>query len=193
MSIDKNRWKLTAYVLVAAMCLPSFAYSAPEARECNSDRLLVDLERIHADVSKAKLRAAQIQSIGLRYAENCGAEGDTLEEALAVSLRKRGYPQKSIDNLRLLVAGGKTIAADLNQSEEQKARSFRSLLVKYPIAKPTGEAFDSAEQAGLVAGFVAGIILVVWAAKSHKKAFLFVGIGVILVTAGRLGAIISGA
>ena len=163
--------RLIASSVIFSILSPSPVQAALQRRR--AVQLLVDLERIYADVAGTKEQAEQAQRIGLEYVRNCNEIAEACEQALALALAEQGYPEASIRNFGHLVAEGRRISQAVD--EYDRARSLSAELAN---ATPTGEAFDAGGV--LVWGWVAGIALAIWGFKTDRKVVGIIGIGIVI-------------
>ena len=178
-------WRLIALILILAICSASNGHASPHAERQRAARLLVELERIHADAAGAKERAEQAQRVGLEYARNCAETAEICQDDLLLALSERGYPEASFRNFRQFLTEAKKIVEAPNQSEQQ-ARGYRAALEEYPIAIAAGEAFDPAAGAFL-AGLVGGVTLFILGIRKNRPLLIIIGIGIIFTSAGFAG------
>jgi hypothetical protein len=171
--------KLVAALLIAAIISPATVQASHQSQEERASKLLEELERVHADTAGTKQRTEKAQRVVLEYAEHCKNDAEVCHEALVTALAKRGYPEASIENFRRLLAEGRRIAEMDGANELVKAKLFTELIIKYPVAMPTGEAsFENAVAWSWIGGIAAGAALIIWGVADHRPVVRNIGIAV---------------
>lgn len=171
--------RITAAVTLFTTLSSSFAFAQAPAQPEALDKqravaMLEDLERAHSDIAKVGERRARMREIAREYVLSC-SDAAHCQEGMVQALKEKGYPGETVANFGKIVAEGRQIAEDPSlKTEKAVGDAFRRVVVKYPVALPSGEGFQVDPRAfvmGGLVGIVAGAVVGVWAlSNSHPIA-----------------------